>query len=127
MALRGISSSSLDRRWSAAPQERCPPQSGWRSTSGCAFAAVDPLRVRSGTGGLGDRLERAQGAATTPPDFRLTALRGALHELTSPEYGRVMRAQLLLSDRDLTLLDERDSQSAYGASRRADSHEGAEQ
>ena len=74
-----------------------------------------------------DRLERAQGAATTPPDFRLTALRGALHELTSPENGRVMRAQLLLSDRDLTLLDERDSQSAYGASRRADANEGIEQ
>ena len=77
-----------------------------------------------------DRLERAQGAAAAPEDFRLTALRGALHELTSTEHGRVVRAQLLLSDRDLTLLDERDSQSAYGASKRADAHDlrgGAEQ
>jgi hypothetical protein len=67
-----------------------------------------------------DRLERAQGAASAPEDFRLTAFRDALRELTSPEPGRVVRAQLRLSDLDLTLLDERDSQSAFGASRRAD-------
>lgn len=62
-----------------------------------------------------DRLERAQGAADAAEDFRLSALRGALHELVSPEAGRVMRAQMRLSDQDLTLLDLRDSQSAFGA------------
>lgn len=65
-----------------------------------------------------DRLERAQGAADAPQDFRLEALRSALHELTSPEPGRVVRAQLRLSDQNLELLDLRDSQSAFGASRR---------
>lgn len=66
-----------------------------------------------------DRLERARGAATAGEDFRLQALRGALQELTSPESGRVVRAQMRLSDQNLELLDLRDSQSAYGASRRA--------
>lgn len=65
-----------------------------------------------------DRLERAQDAASAGDDFRLTALRGALHELVSPEPGRVVRAQLRLSDQDLTLLNLRGSQSAFGAPQR---------
>lgn len=67
-----------------------------------------------------DRLERAQGADEAAEDFRLGALRGALHELVSPQPGRVMRAQMRLSDQDLTLLDLRDSQSAYGAPQRGE-------
>ncbi|WP_034388840.1 hypothetical protein [Deinococcus sp. YIM 77859] len=62
-----------------------------------------------------DRLDRAQGADQAAEDFRLRALREALHELTSPEPGRVKRAQLRLSDQTLDLLDLRDSQSAFGA------------
>ncbi|MBB5233998.1 hypothetical protein [Deinococcus budaensis] len=66
-----------------------------------------------------DRLDRARGgAAGVQEDFRLRAFREALHELTSPEPGRVRRAQMLLSDQNLGLLDLRDSQSAFGASRR---------
>ncbi|PNY80871.1 hypothetical protein [Deinococcus koreensis] len=74
-----------------------------------------------------DRLERAQGAAGAPQDFRLEALRSALHELTSPEPGRVVRAQMRLSDQNLELLDLRDSQSAFGASRRPHEQQEAEQ
>ena len=65
-----------------------------------------------------DRLERAQDAAHAPEDFRIQALRGALHELTSAEPGRVLRAQMQLSDQNLTLLELRDSQSAFGAASR---------
>ena len=62
-----------------------------------------------------DRLDRAQGAED---DFRLLAFREALEVLTSPEPGRVKRAQMILSDQNLDLLDLRDSQSAFGASKR---------
>ncbi|MEM6280640.1 MAG: hypothetical protein AAF787_00485 [Chloroflexota bacterium] len=48
-------------------------------------------------------------------DFRVIALRESLVELTSAEPERVERIQMILSDRDTTLMDERDSQSAYGA------------
>lgn len=70
-----------------------------------------------------DRLERAQGAEQVTPqtqDFRLRALKEALHELTSDTPGRVIRAQLALSDRNVALLESRDSQSAFGANRHAD-------
>lgn len=63
-----------------------------------------------------DRLDRAQGGETgAQEDFRLRAFRQALHELSSPEPGRVGRAQMLLSDQNLEPLDLRDSQSASGA------------
>lgn len=65
-----------------------------------------------------DRLDRAKGASAEE-DFRLRAFREALGVLTSPEPGRVKRAQMLLSDQNLELLDLRDSQSAFGASRRS--------
>ena len=64
-----------------------------------------------------DRLDRARGT-DAEQDFRLLALREALGVLTSPEPGRVKRAQMLLSDQNLEPLDLRDSQSAFGASRR---------
>lgn len=64
-----------------------------------------------------DRLDRAKGASSEQ-DFRLRAFREALEVLTSAEPGRVRRAQMLLSDQNLDLLDLRDSQSAFGASRR---------
>ena len=66
-----------------------------------------------------DRLDRAQDVAA-PPDFRLLAFREALTVLTTPGPGRVGRAQMLLSDQNLDLLDLRDSQSAFGAPVRAD-------
>ena len=61
-----------------------------------------------------DRLDRARGASAEE-DFRLRAFRQALEVLISPEPGRVKRAQMLLSDQNLELLDLRDSQSAFGA------------
>lgn len=48
-------------------------------------------------------------------EFRFTALKRAIGELTSGDFGRTERVQLLLSDLDTTLLDERDQQGAYGA------------
>lgn len=48
-------------------------------------------------------------------DFRLRALREALTVLTADGPQRVKRAQLLLSDQDSRLLEERDQQSAWGA------------
>ena len=49
-------------------------------------------------------------------DFRLVALRRALRELTGDESERVERIQMILSDRDTTLLDTLDRKAAYGAS-----------
>lgn len=65
-----------------------------------------------------DRLDRSveHNAAT---DFRIVAFREALGELLAADPNRVERVQLLLSDRDTTLLEERDRQNAYGASARA--------
>lgn len=61
-----------------------------------------------------DRLERSQNR-DAEDDFRVVAFREALTLLTSPEGERVKRIQLVLSDRDTRLLDERDGQSAHGA------------
>ncbi|WP_027481203.1 hypothetical protein [Deinococcus pimensis] len=65
-----------------------------------------------------DRLDRSRDQ-DAGGDFRLTALREALHVLTESEGGRVGRVQMLLSDRDVRLLEERDRQNALGASGRA--------
>lgn len=65
-----------------------------------------------------DRMDRSIDHNATD-DFRATAFRAALHELLSAEPNRVERVQLLLSDRDTTLMDERDRQNAYGANIRA--------
>ena len=61
-----------------------------------------------------DRLDRAAEIDATDDD-RLVALRQAVGELPNPEFGRVHAIQTILSDRDTTLLDERDTQSAFGA------------
>lgn len=61
-----------------------------------------------------DRMDRSV-EHNAEDDFRVVAFKQALHELVGDEPGRVERIQMLLSDRDTTLMDERDQQSAYGA------------
>ena len=51
-------------------------------------------------------------------DFRLRAFREALRVLSEEEVGRAERVQMVLSDRNTELLDERDQQGAFGASKR---------
>ncbi len=60
-----------------------------------------------------DRMDRSE--MNAEDDFRVKAFRASLQELTSDETGRVERIQMLLSDNDTTLMDERDVQGAYGA------------
>ncbi|GAB4518422.1 MAG: hypothetical protein OHK0046_26010 [Anaerolineae bacterium] len=61
-----------------------------------------------------DRMERSVDR-NAEDDFRVIAFREALHVLASDEPGKVEKMQMILSDRDTTLMDERDRQSAYGA------------
>lgn len=51
-------------------------------------------------------------------DFRMVALREALVALSSGDAHRAERVQMIFSDPDTDLLDERDQQGAYGASAR---------
>lgn len=62
-----------------------------------------------------DRMDRSV-TKDAADEFRFVALKEAIQELTSAEFGRAERVQLLLSDLDTSLLDARDQQSAYGAS-----------
>jgi hypothetical protein len=62
-----------------------------------------------------DRMDRSTDQ-NAGDEFRFAALKKAIRELTSGDFGRTERVQLLLSDLDTTLLDERDQQGAYGAS-----------
>ncbi len=62
-----------------------------------------------------DRMDRSV-TQDAGDEFRFVALQKAVQELTSDDFGRTERVQLLLSDLDTTLLDERDQQGAYGAS-----------
>jgi hypothetical protein len=62
-----------------------------------------------------DRLDRAT-EQNANDDFRIVALRKAVHELTSDEPGRVERVQMTFSDQNTELLDELDRKAAYGAS-----------
>jgi len=64
-----------------------------------------------------DRLERSR-TQDAEHDFRLRAFRAALDVLTTTEGDRVKRIQMLLSDQDVRLLEERDQQNAFGASAR---------
>jgi hypothetical protein len=66
-----------------------------------------------------DRLDRSVDR-DAPDDFRMRGLRRAIGELGGDEPGRVERIQMILSDRDIRLLGERDSQSAFGAAIAAD-------
>ena len=61
-----------------------------------------------------DRMDRSV-SKDGEGEFRFVALKRAIQELTSVDFGRAERVQLLLSDHDTTLLDERDQQGAYGA------------
>lgn len=62
-----------------------------------------------------DRLDRAS-EQNGNDDFRLVAMRNAMHELVSGEPGRVERVQMIFSDQNTDLLDELDRKAAYGAS-----------
>jgi hypothetical protein len=62
-----------------------------------------------------DRLDRAA-EQNGNEDFRLVAMRKALHELTGDDAGRVERVQMIFSDQNTDLLDELDRKAAYGAS-----------
>ncbi|ADI14990.1 hypothetical protein [Truepera radiovictrix] len=64
-----------------------------------------------------DRMDRSR-TKDAQDEFRFVALQRALRELTSGEFGRTERVQLLLSDLDTSLLEERDQQGAYGAPKR---------
>jgi hypothetical protein len=61
-----------------------------------------------------DRMDRSE-SKDSRDDFRVEALREALKALCSPEPGRVERVQMILSDRTIDPLNERDRQSAFGA------------
>lgn len=62
-----------------------------------------------------DRLDRAADQNGSD-DFRLVAMRKALHELIGDQPGRVERVQMIFSDHNTELLDELDRKAAYGAS-----------
>ena len=62
-----------------------------------------------------DRLDRAA-EQNGNDDFRLVAMRKAMHELVGDEPGRVERVQMIFSDQNTDLLDELDRKAAYGAS-----------
>ncbi len=62
-----------------------------------------------------DRFERSA-HPNAPHDFRMEAFRESLKVLTGDGPERARQVQMVLSDLDLTLLDVRDQQSAFGAS-----------
>lgn len=61
-----------------------------------------------------DRMDRSV-EKNAQDDYRVIAFNEAMRELISEEPCRAERIQMILSDRDTTLMDERDGQSAYGA------------
>ena len=61
-----------------------------------------------------DRMDRSKDK-NAADEFRFVALKKALRELDTGDFGRAERVQLLLSDLDTSPLDERDQQGAYGA------------
>ncbi|MFB6372968.1 MAG: hypothetical protein ABEN55_07610 [Bradymonadaceae bacterium] len=63
-----------------------------------------------------DRLDRCAGA-DAETDFRMRALRKAVEVLPQSDGTRAERVQMILSDLDVELLDECDTQSAHGAAR----------
>lgn len=63
-----------------------------------------------------DRMDRAV-EHNAADDFRFVAFQHALTVLTTDSIDRVERIQMLLSDQDTSLLEERDQQHAFGASK----------
>ncbi len=61
-----------------------------------------------------DRMDRSADK-NAEDEFRFVGLKKALRELSTGDFGRAERVQLLLSDLDTSLLEERDQQGAYGA------------
>jgi hypothetical protein len=61
-----------------------------------------------------DRMDRAA-AQDADHDFRFAAFRQSLEVLCSDDAERVERIQMLLSDPNTDLMDERDQQNAFGA------------
>ena len=61
-----------------------------------------------------DRMDRSV-AINAEDDFRVIALRKAIQVLSEASPERVERIQMLLSDPNLSLLEERDRQNAFGA------------
>jgi hypothetical protein len=61
-----------------------------------------------------DRMDRSADR-NAEHDFRTRAIREALGVLTEDRENRVREIQMILSDRDTSLLEERDRQSALGA------------
>lgn len=61
-----------------------------------------------------DRMDRSV-EHNAEDDFRVIALRKALHVLIEDGPERVERIQMIFSDPNITLMDERDRQNAYGA------------
>ncbi len=61
-----------------------------------------------------DRMDRATNR-NAEGEFRYMAFKRAVAELVTTDPGRVERVQMILSDRDVRLLEERDQQSAWGA------------
>jgi hypothetical protein len=61
-----------------------------------------------------DRMDRSVDI-NAEDDFRVVALRQALEVLSDVKLERVERIQMLLSDPNLSLLEERDRQNAFGA------------
>ncbi len=76
--------------------------------------------------GFLDRLDRSVDK-NGEDDFRLRAFRSALSILSEGDAGRAERVQLALSDLDTELLEERDQQAAFGASKRESKGERGEQ
>ena len=65
--------------------------------------------------GFLDRLDRSS-ARDAEDDFRFVAFREALGALQTEGPGRAERVQMILSDLNSELLEERDQQGAFGAS-----------
>jgi hypothetical protein len=61
-----------------------------------------------------DRMDRSI-EHNAEDDFRVVALRKAMHVLIEDGPERVERIQMIFSDPNITLMDERDRQNAYGA------------
>jgi hypothetical protein len=61
-----------------------------------------------------DRMDRSI-EHNAEDDFRVVALRKAMHVLIEDGPERVERIQMIFSDPNITLMDERDRQSAFGA------------